>query len=213
VYYSESLDAVAVYSSDASAPVSASYSVDVSSGDDCTFVFNAWSSSPEALEASVTSGGSHEATVPPDATGWVTGRAGFTAGAATAALSVGATGGSAAVAYVRLGLVEGTARYDGPWFDGNLPDSMGVSHQWEGVPDASVSHRLRHDWSKADGVEWGLWLKSRRFPDLITRVEWEGIGDVTSDTQGAVYQVYGGPGIGQFGGVAPEEFTITAWVD
>lgn len=62
-------------------------------------------------------------------------------------------------------------------------------------------------------VEWGLWLKSRKAPELTTRIEWEQVGDLISDTQGAVYEVYGGPGIGQFGGVAPEAFTLYGWVD
>lgn len=62
-------------------------------------------------------------------------------------------------------------------------------------------------------VEWGLWLKSRKAPELTTRLEWDGVGDQISDTQGEVYEVYGGSGIGQFGGVAPETFTISGWVD
>src|SRR5699024_2922149 len=53
-------------------------------------------------------------------------------------------------------------------------------------------------------VEWGLWLKSKKAPELTTRLEWEQVGELISDTQGAVYEVHGGPGIGQFGGVAPE---------
>lgn len=62
-------------------------------------------------------------------------------------------------------------------------------------------------------VEWGLWLKSRKAPELTSRIEWEEVGDVISDTQGTVYEVHGGNGIGQFGGVAPEEFSLYGWVD
>src|SRR5699024_12257432 len=62
-------------------------------------------------------------------------------------------------------------------------------------------------------VEWGLWLKSKKAPTLTTRLEWEQVGELISETQGAVYEVHGGPGIGQFGGVAPERFTLYGWVD
>lgn len=62
-------------------------------------------------------------------------------------------------------------------------------------------------------VEWGLWLKSKKAPELTTRLEWEQVGELISETQGAVYEVHGGPGVGQFGGVAPEQFTVYGWVD
>src|SRR5699024_6181742 len=62
-------------------------------------------------------------------------------------------------------------------------------------------------------VEWGLWLKSKKAPNLTTRLEWEQVGELISETQGAVYEVHGGPGIGQFGGVAPERFTLYGRVD
>lgn len=67
--------------------------------------------------------------------------------------------------------------------------------------------------ASSSNVEWGLWLKSRKAPELTSRIEWEEVGDVTSETQGSVYQVHGGGGVGQFGGIAPERFTLYGWVD
>lgn len=124
-----------------------------------------------------------------------------------------AVANSGATYYFRAAIILGTGSYAGPWWDGHTADTADIKYAWEGTPDDSASTRTVRDWSKLESIEWGLWLKSRKAPELTTRIEWEQVGDLISDTQGAVYEVYGGPGIGQFGGVAPEQFTLYGWVD
>lgn len=87
--------------------------------------------------------------------------------------------------------------------------------------DSQVTYRavarggVSSAWVQVDthGAEWGLWMKSRRGVAHTQMLYWSGIGDISEDAQGNIYEIHGGKTIAQSYGVLSEQVEVTVWTE
>lgn len=63
------------------------------------------------------------------------------------------------------------------------------------------------------GAEWGLWLKTRRGAQYTQRLNWSGVSDFVSTSNGELKEIFGGGTVAQFYGEPADEVEVTVWTE
>lgn len=94
------------------------------------------------------------------------------------------------------------------WSDNEAPLDSEVTYSVTGYDEWGEAAATSTVAVSTTGAEWGLWVKAPGRADLNVRATLSRIGDITSATNGASYQVPNGPRIAEHAGVAWDTFDL-----